>query len=100
MAAECAHALELVEQSEQCEVGDMLPVLVVVTVRDVVVVPIRPVDLQVEPTAQLPELGDVHDVEVLQDCYQDYFVCLTQKGLAVLLYLALLDRLELRLEVL
>lgn len=78
----------------------MLSVLVVIAVGDVVVVPVGPVDLQVEPPTQLAELGDVHDVEVLQDCYQDYFVCLAQKGLAVLLYLALLDRLELRLEVL
>ena len=73
----------------------MLSVLVVIAVGDIVEVSVGPVDLQVEPPTQLAELGDVHDVKVLQDCYQNYFVCLAQKSLAVLRYLALFDSLEL-----
>jgi hypothetical protein len=65
VAAEGPHSLEFIEQSEYLQVGHVLPVLVVVRVRDVVVVLVGSVDLQVEPAAQLTELGDVNDVEVL-----------------------------------
>ena len=44
-------------------------------------------------------LGDVHDVEALQDFYQDYFIFIALERQTVLSYLVLFDCLELRLEV-
>ena len=65
VAAQSLYALELVEEAEDCQVWYMLPMLVVVRVRDIWIVLVRPLDKQIEPPAQRTELRKVYDVEEL-----------------------------------
>ncbi len=48
--------------------------LVVIRVRDIWIVLVRPLDKQVEPPTQTTELRQIHDVEELEYRYQDPMV--------------------------
>jgi len=99
VAAQSLYALELVEEAEDRQVWYMLPMLVVVRVRDIWIVLVRPLDKQIEPPAQRTELRKVHDVEELEYRYQDPVVMFALQSLTVLCDLVLLFSLDLRLEV-
>ena len=65
MTAECLDALEFVEKPEYCQVWHVFPMLIVIRVRDVVVVLVGLLNVQIKRAAYLTELRDVHDVEML-----------------------------------